>query len=210
MEQNVEARRLHFLMSAIGGYIGVYSILGRNGIFALAQTMNLIQTVVSLEEGDFLEVAMRVGAVCLFGLAVAFAAVLLRHGEQKRKKVSIAVTVLVVVCEGIIPLTVSSMAALYPVFLAMTLQWCAFRGPEVYGSSTIFSTNNLRQCVDAYVRYCRNRDMGLHEKACFFGNTLVSYHVGAAVCCIAMKTAGNVCVWFCLPLLALAWRRIRE
>lgn len=36
MEQNVEARRLHFLMSAIGGYIGVYSILGRNGIFALA------------------------------------------------------------------------------------------------------------------------------------------------------------------------------
>ena len=56
----VEERKLHYLMSAAGGYIGVYSILGRNGIFALAQTMNLIQTVISVEEGDFLEAVLRI------------------------------------------------------------------------------------------------------------------------------------------------------
>ena len=204
----VEERKLHYLMSAAGGYIGVYSILGRNGIFALAQTMNLIQTVISVEEGDFLEAVLRIGAVCLFGLAVGISALLLKTGEHRRKKLSIAVTALVVLAEGFISPEAPSMAALYPVFFAMTLQWCAFSGTGVYGSSTIFSTNNLRQCVDSYVRHFTGREQGMLEKARFFRNTLISYHMGVAVCFMAMKVMDNRCIWLCLPLLALAWRRL--
>ena len=203
----VEERRLHYLMSAAGGYIGVYSILGRNGIFALAQTMNLIQVLISMEEGDFPEAVLRIGAACLFGLAVGASALLLKAGEHKRRRLSIAVTALVVLCEGLISQEVPSMTALYPVFFAMTLQWCAFSGAGVYGSSTIFSTNNLRQCVDSYVRHYTGREAGMLEKARFFRNTLISYHVGVAVCFIAMRALENRCIWLCLPLLAAAWRR---
>ncbi len=46
------------------------------------------------------------------------------------------------------------------------------------------------------------------EKARFFRNTLISYHMGVAVCFMAMKVMDNRCIWLCLPLLALAWRRL--
>lgn len=199
---------LHFLMTSVGGYIGIYCVFARKGVFALAQTMNLLYIVADVKQSNWQDAGMRLGGVGLMCLAVITSIFLLKYGENGRKKISAAITMLAVISEGLISDTISSTFAMYPLFFAMPLQWCAFSTTCGYGSSTIFSTNNLRQCIDAYARYFTEKDSGMLSKARFFRNTLIGYHAGALLCFLAMEIEEMYCIWFCLPVLAVVWRKL--
>lgn len=206
MEKRREAE-IHFLMSAIGGYIGIYCIFERNGIFALAQTLNLIYVVTGIGNGNWKDVGIRLGGAGMASAAIVTSVFLLRYGENRRKKFSIAITAIAVFAEGFIPSAISPVIALYPIFFAMTLQWCAFCVTYGYGSSTIFSTNNLRQCVEGYAQYFMGKNQKMLNKARFFRNALVSYHIGAAVCFFVIDAVGGKGIWCCLLVLAVAWKK---
>lgn len=96
---------------------------------------------------------------------------------------------------------------LYPMFFAMSFQWTVFAGAEGYGSSTIFSTNNLRQFSTSLVEYICNKDSEKIKKARFYGLTLISFHIGVAVACVVSLLLGTkstlVALVFLVPAAAL-------
>ena len=100
----------------------------------------------------------------------------------------------------------SPVVALYPVFFAMPFQWCTFKAPGVYNSSTIFSTNNLRQFTTAVTQFLMKKDSAQCDKAKFYGMTLLSFHTGAALSLILYMTCGLSGVWLCLvPAFYAVW-----
>lgn len=99
---------------------------------------------------------------------------------------------------GFFPSGMSPVVALYPVFFAMPFQWCTFKAPGGYNSSTIFSTNNLRQFTTAVTQFLMKKDSAQCDKAKFYGMTLLSFHTGAALSLILYMTCGLSGVWLCL------------
>ena len=63
-------------------------------------------------------------------------------------------------------------------------QWCVFTGAKGYASSTIFSTNNVKQTFVSATEYFLSDDpeekRKKAEKAKFFGGTLIAFHIGVA------------------------------
>ena len=101
----------------------------------------------------------------------------------------------------------------YGVYLslfAMAFQWATFASKHGYPCSTIFSTNNLRQFVDACVQVYLNRDADHTPRMHLYGGTLLSFHGGAIAVCVLWRLGfGHWTILGALlpAALALLWQR---
>ena len=98
----------------------------------------------------------------------------------------------------------------YICIFAMGFQWCVFAGKYGYPCSTIFSTNNLRQFVDAWVQAHLFRDSDHIPRMNLYGGTLLAFHAGVIAECVLWAMGWGSCTILpvLLPaVLALVWQR---
>ena len=198
---------IHFTMALCGGFLGSYALFSRQLVFGSAQTANLMELVAAICGRNPEEVLIRLAALALYAWGVAFSVILTRKTTVDIQYVSIVMEYAAVFFSAFIPLSVNPVAALYPLFFVTAFQWCAFKGVEDFASSTIFSTNNVKQTVLGFTTYCleKNPDRKRYQgrKACFFGGTLLSFHTGVALEYLALQVFSLRAVWLCfLPLTA--------
>lgn len=199
---------VHYVMACSGGFIGAYAILSRMEVFGSAQTANLIELVCDILGRDRKEVVIRIVAMLIYMSAMGLTVIIGKKTKWNLKYLAIIVDVAAVTVVGFFPKEMNPIMALYPVFFATAFQWCSFKGAKGYVSSTIFSTNNLKQTVLAATDYFTSSPDDQErwkkaEKALFFGGTLLSFHTGVAVSYVLWTHYGIHSSWFCLlPLLA--------
>lgn len=197
---------IHYTLSFIGGYLGLYAIVSRADVFGNAQTANLLGVVRDLIGRDFSDMLLRIGALLIYVTAVILTVWIPEHFSTDLRFISIGIDICAVTLLGFLPAGMSPVIALYPVFFAMPFQWCTFKAPGGYNSSTIFSTNNLRQFTTAITQFLMKKDTAQRDKAKFYGMTLLSFHAGAALSLIMYMTYGLSGVWICLiPALYAVW-----
>ena len=203
--------RLHYTVSVIGGFVGAYALLNRADLFGSAQTSNLIYIAGGLVGRDFAGLVLRIAALGIYISGIAAAVLIPKYTKINMHLLRLGLDGAVLVLLGFLPKEVNPFLALYPVFFVMALQWCAFKGAGGYVSSTIFSTNNLRQMTTALTEYlCDRKEEQLH-KAGFFGKTLLFYHIGVGICFLATGPMGVKSAWICLlPVAAAAVQAAEE
>lgn len=200
--------QIHHMMALCGGFLGVYAIVNRMGVFASAQTSNLIELVCDLLGRDPLEISLRVLALGVYVAAMAVFVILEKKTRWNLEYGAILVDLAAVAVVGALPETMNSFVALYPAFFASSFQWCVFKGAKGYVSATVFSTNNLKMTVTAFVEYLisgkeeAGRAKAL-DKALFYGGTLLYFHVGVAAGYGAGLLWGTRSAWLCAVPLAL-------
>ena len=149
---------------------------------------------------------LRVGALLIYMAAVILTVWIPEHFSTDLRFISIGIDIFAILLLGFFPSGMSPVVALYPVFFAMPFQWCTFKAPGGYNSSTIFSTNNLRQFTTAVTQFLMKKDSAQCDKAKFYGMTLLSFHTGAALSLILYMTCGLSGVWLCLvPAFYAVW-----
>ena len=174
---------IHYTLSFIGGYLGLYAIVSRADLFGNAQTANLLGVVRDLIGRNFSDMLLRVGALLIYMTAVILTVWIPEHFSTDLRFISIGIDI-----------------------FAMPFQWCTFKAPGGYNSSTIFSTNNLRQFTTAVTQFLMKKDSAQCDKAKFYGMTLLSFHTGAALSLILYMTCGLSGVWLCLvPAFYAVW-----
>ncbi|MGN1014524.1 MAG: YoaK family protein [Butyricicoccus sp.] len=192
----------HHAMAACAGYLGVYAILCRNDFLGNAQTSNLIYLVTALLGHNIPEALLRIGAALLYMSGIALTVFWSKKWHRNPHYLSYAVDCIAVLVLGLLPADCNVVIGLYPIFFAMAIQWNSFSGAYGYVSSSIFSTNNLRQVANALSEYCITHDKKQLHKAKFFGGTLLCFHLGVALCFVLHPFFGIRSVWLCyLPLL---------
>lgn len=194
---------LHYNLAFIGGFLGIYCILQRSDFLGSAQTSNMIYLVADLLGENYLEFALRVGGMILYGISIAITVWLPIHSSINIKTLSIIVDGLAVAILGFLPADMNSVLGLYPVFFAMAFQWNSFKGAKGYVSSSIFSTNNLRQFVISLTNFKMTKKVEHSERAKFYGFTLLSFHVAVAISYLLWKIFYVHSVWFCfIPVIS--------
>ena len=190
--QNREAH-IHYIVAFIGGFLGIFPIVNSVHLLGSAQTSNLIDIVLAVLRGDWSSLVWHLLGMFLYCIPVFLVTFLPKHSRLNVKILAMAVDALCALVmwrfpiERNLPLTVY----LYPTFFAMAFQWCAFKGAYGFTSSTIFSTNNLRQFVSSLTEVFCNGDKSFSLKAKIFGLTLLAFHLGVAVSGILWNFFGN-------------------
>ena len=198
MKQNIE-KIIHYNMAVIGGFLGGFAILNHCDLFGSAQTSNLISIALMIVGQDRSDFLIRIIAMLLYLLGISIT-VILPHKikEINMKLFSLSLTTIAIFILWYIPENTHHIIALYPIFFAMPIQWCCFKGAEGFTSSCIFSTNNFRQCTAAMTEYFITKDREALRKGKFFGGVLLFFHVGVMYSYIACKFFGQSGVLLCL------------
>ncbi len=191
--QSKRQAHIHYIIAFCGGFLGVFPIVNVSGLLGSAQTSNLIECVHSVIGQDWLSLCHHAIGVVLYVFATFLVTYLGHHTKLNLKLLALFVDVATGFAMWRMPDNLPGLFYLYPTFFALSFQWCSFSGGYGYSCSSIFSTNNLRQCVSAFTETYFNGKREFKLKAIFFGATLIAFHLGVALAFITWYRIGNIC-----------------
>ena len=203
--QNREAH-IHYIVAFIGGFLGIFPIVNSLHLFGSAQTSNLIDIVLASLRTDWSSLFLHVFGAFLYVFAVFLVTFLPKHTRLNVKWLALLVDAACAFVMWLFPLerNLPLTMYLYPTFFAMAFQWCSFKGAYGFTSSTIFSTNNLRQFIASLTEVFCNGDKSFLLKAKFFGLTLLGFHLGVAASGILWFFLGNAGFLFAILPISVA------
>jgi len=203
MKQNNKiAYCTQYSMCVAGGFMAAYAILNHADFLASAQTANLINLALCITGKNFPEMCLRLIAAIIYMAGLSVPVIVTKYTHINMKLLCIFVEMSMIVILFFITKRVNTIIALYPVFFMTSMQWNSFPGAGGFVSSSIFSTNNLRQFTTSYVEYRCDKDKEHLRKTKFFGGVLLSYHAGVIFSYFIYKQFAMRGVIFCLvPLL---------
>lgn len=198
-------QKLHYAMAFIGGFMGAYAILNRCDLFGNAQTANMIYIAMNILGRNAFDVIIRLGGMLIYMAGIAVTVIVPKKTDFSLQYIALALDGAVLIILGFLPHNINNVIALYPLFFAAAVQWNAFPGAFGYNSSTIFSTNNLRQFTMATTEYFCSRESKHAHKAKFYGGVLLFYHMGVAVSYISYRFLGIEGSWIgVIPVIVAA------
>lgn len=195
----------HLSFAAVGGFFAAYAILLRMGIMANAQTLNLLELLLSSLRCHWPEVLMHLGALAMYVLGTMSTVILPHLFGWDMRRVCPIIDALCAVLLAFLPAEMPVIPSLYPIFFAMSVQWSSFTGAQDHISSTIFSTNNTKQASLSLARHLCTREQGQIRRMWFYVSTILCFHAGATVAyfsVLLLEVKGSLCV---LPLIGLAY-----
>lgn len=197
MDNQLKIQRFtHYAAAMIGGFMGGYAIINFYELFANAQTANMIHLVEKLVVRDYAGIFYIFTSLLTYMAGNIFCVLYRKFAGKNLRTISLVLDLLAITVVGIITNFTSINFALLPILFSMPVQWNAFSDDAGYTSSTIFSTNNLRQATMSLTQYLTDKDKAQLDKAKFFWSTLLCFHLGVAIVCTASIFYGVQSIWF--------------
>ncbi|MCD2194743.1 DUF1275 domain-containing protein [Actinomycetospora endophytica] len=172
-----------FLLSAVGGYLDAYTFVGHGGVFANAQTGNVVLLAVGAVHGQFAEslrhlpplVSFLIGLAAAESLARPWARTALRR--PTRVVLGAEALVLAVCATGTLPSEVVTVAVAF----VAALQVSTFKKVGDVPYNATVTTGNLRSFVAEFAGWWSERSPGAGRRTAVLGGIVVSFASGAAV-----------------------------
>lgn len=164
MKQKSESLQIMFILTLMGGFLDSYSYITRGGVFAFAQTGNLVLLSINICYGNLDKIARYIMPIIAFILGTT----LVRIFEKKHKYMKIVHwRQVIIVFEGIIlgivgfiPENLNKLACLLISFVC-AMQIEAFRRFNGVDLMTTMCTGNLKKATDRLIDYCYTKDTNL-------------------------------------------------
>ena len=201
--------RVAYLLTFVGGFLDAYTYFVRGGVFANAQTGNIVKLGIALSDGTrdkylfyLLPIlAFAAGLMCLLVIKV----VLERHNMRLVRRTVLAAEIVGLMVVGLIPLgeqwdklancIVSFVAAMqYETFTT-------FRGKAIV---TTMSTGNLRKMVDSLFDGALHHDTAKLWRSALYLSIITVFTLGAFYGTRACRLMGRAAVIPAIACLALA------
>lgn len=212
--QMSESFRLGALLAVAGGLLDAYTYLVRGGVFANAQTGNIVLLGVRLTEGAWAQAVHYLIPVLAFALGV-LAVEVIRHRRQDHagmhwRQFTVAGEIACLILVAFLPGSLDSLANVLVSFVC-AVQVESFRKVHGNAFASTMCTGNLRSGTEQLFRWLtQGKREHLHRAGQYYGIIL---------CFLAGAGLGAVCsAWLarqavlvaCVPLLAAFLLMFRE
>jgi uncharacterized membrane protein YoaK (UPF0700 family) len=186
-EVRTRPERLHTGMplAGVGGFLDAYTFVGFNGVFANAQTGNIVLLGVDVQAGHWREALLHVPPIGAFMLGVALAQMLalermrkiVRHPTRWVLIAEIAVLAAVGATPGWIPGGVVTGAIAF----VSAAQIATFRSLEGVEYTSTISTSNLRRLITEIFEWRAGSELASRHHAALLAWIIAAFAVGAGV-----------------------------
>lgn len=213
------------MLCLAGGFLDAYTFVTRGGVFANAQTGNMILLAIGLAGGDGLRALRYLVPILFFFAGVFLSELLLRLGKKTRGDFRghgfvLAAEIAVLVVVGFLPADVPDMLVNALVSFAAAVQFDNFRRLEGKPFATAFCTGNLRSATEHVFHGVVEKQKGAIRTAgkyfavilAFIGGVTAGYFASRALGGYAALIAAGVLLLVLAAILcghAVRMRRIR-
>jgi len=187
--------RLAALLAVAGGFLDAFTYIAHGGVFANAQTGNVVLIGVFAAGGDWLGAVRHVLPILAFfvGVGVAEAVedprVAQRLPRPQRSVLVLEIAVLAVV--GALPGSFSNTVVILAVAFVAALQSTIFSKLGDWSVNTTMTTGNLRTAAASAYRAVLRRERDAHRQATVFGTVCLAFLLGAGLGALLTRLLHN-------------------
>jgi uncharacterized membrane protein YoaK (UPF0700 family) len=169
------------LLALAGGYIDAYSWI-THGVFANAQTANMLFMWIHAMEGAWAKALHYIPSLVAFVIGVVMACWLRRAAGARAAPISLLIEIALLVLVGVLHNRLPGMAGTLGISFVAAMQAASFPRVEAWSYSSVMATTNLRQTIeslfDAVVGCADPRPF---RRPTVFATILVAFGAGAAL-----------------------------
>ena len=176
--------RVAYILTLVGGYLDAYTYFMRGGVFANAQTGNIVKLGIALANKARDTYLFFLAPICSFALGLIVALTIKEVLERRKvrlvRRSILALEIACLAVVGLVPLGEEwNMLANCIVSFVAAIQYetfTTFRGEAIV---TTMSTGNLKKCVDALFAGIIHHDVDKLLRAGLFITIIASFTLGA-------------------------------
>lgn len=194
------------ILACVGGFLDAYTYICRGGVFANAQTGNIVLLGIELAQGDFLGSLKYLIPIIAFVLGVLIAEIV-----RKRYKNGVRIhwRQVIIVCEMLILFGIAFIPkgswydtlANVLVSFVCSLQVQSFRKFNGNAIATTMCTGNLRSATELLCRYADTKDRSELHSAFQYLGIIIVFIIGAAIGAIVSAVIGvSTVIFSCIGL----------
>ena len=205
--QMSESVRMVVFLSLSGGLQDAYTYLARGGVFANAQTGNIVFMGQALFNGDWSRLLHYLAPVTAFALGVAAAELIrltCREGRLHWRQTVLLAEILLLFGVGFMPETLN-MAANALVSFTCAMQVQAFRKVDGYAFASTMCIGNLRSGVEALFLCFHEKNGQTFGKAAHYFGIILCFAAGAALSGLCLPLLGSRTIWLSCALLLISF-----
>ena len=209
--QMSESMRLGALLAVAGGFFDAYTYLCRGGVFANAQTGNIVLLGLELAEREWLRALAYLAPILAFALGVAVAEVVKRRGKARQaggagmhwRQVIVLAEIVLLAVAAFLPQRMD-MAVNILISFVCAMQVEAFRKVRGSAFATTMCTGNLRSGTEQLVLWRQTGDANAARKARHYYCIILFFILGAALGAVCTDALGERALLItCVPLIAV-------
>lgn len=164
-----ESLGLALLLAVVGGFLDAYTFIGRGGIFANAQTGNIVLLGIYASKGEWQQAVRVILPISAFILGV-LASEMIKHLDTRGKirgwaEGVLLLEILVLFAVGFVPQTVPNIFVTVTIAFIASVQVSSFRKLVDSPYSSTMCTGNLRYASRAMFLYVTERSREEGRKA---------------------------------------------
>ena len=201
--------RVAYVLTLVGGYLDAYTYFERGGVFANAQTGNIVKLGIALANGTHDRYLFYLIPILAFALgiptALAIESGLKRRGLRLVRRSVLCVEICALAIVALLPLGDNwDMAANCLVTFVSALQFETFKTFHGEAINTMMSTGNLKKCMDNLYAGITCHDSDKLRSAAIFASVICVFTMGAFLGTRVCDVLDRAAVLPAIALLALA------
>ncbi|MEL4862068.1 YoaK family protein [Pseudoflavonifractor phocaeensis] len=216
-EEAAETFLLAAALAVAGGFLDAYSYLVRGGVFANAETGNMVLLGIRLIQGEYAGALTYLVPILAFALGVwtseAARDRFRDHPNVHWRQLTLGAETVIVAAVAFLPETLDMLANVLVAFTC-AMQVESFRRVRGNAFASTMCTGNLRSGTESLFHFRRGKDKEAGESAlCYYGIIVIfiaGAALGALTCGVLGRKAALVCagiLLFCFSLFSLRGER---
>jgi uncharacterized membrane protein YoaK (UPF0700 family) len=196
------------LLAIVGGFLEAYTFITREGVFANAQTGNIIRLGIYASQGQWAKALIHVPPILAFVAGVGVAERIRnrasRHSalDWERRVLLFEMAVLLMI--GLLPQAVPNIVVTVAVSFACSVQVSSFRTLVDSPYATTMSTGNLRSASQAAYVAVTTGDRAAAVRAIRYFTIILAFISGGFIGGLVTMAAGVRATWVAAMILAVA------
>jgi len=150
------------ILSLVGGFLDAYTYISRGGVFANAQTGNIVLMGIKCAKGEWLGASYYLMPVFAFVLGVILAEIIRRKHKLNTalhwRQIVIAMEIVVLILVSLLPQGNFNALANIAISFVCSLQVESFRKVNGHVLATTMCTGNLRSATEQLYRYIHDKN----------------------------------------------------
>lgn len=173
------------LLAGVGGFLDAYTFVGHRGVFANAQTGNIVLLGVDAQAGHWEEALLHIPPIVAFMLGVALAQMLaqptVRRIVRRPTRLVLMAEIVVLAAVGATSGWISSRVVPGVIAFVAAAQVSTFRSLDGVEYSSTLITSNLRALITNIFKWRTGHDPAARQRAALLTFVIVSFAIGAGV-----------------------------
>jgi uncharacterized membrane protein YoaK (UPF0700 family) len=199
---------LGVLLAMVGGFLDAYTFISRDGIFANAQTGNMVLLAVKAANREWKSALLFIPPIIAFIFGVLVSEIVkipqIREVLHSYRRSILILECLVLILVGLLPKGVPNIVVTVCIAFVSSLQISTFNKMDKWAYNSTMTTGNLRTATQAAYLALKERDHEAQKQFKEFFAIILSFLFGALTGTFSTTYLGNSSIWIAVGVLVIA------